>query len=169
MIEVDGVRLEDVGHSKLWHPGIEFTSQCPKCGERVASEDPPTLRELAEGNLRPREGVKVKFEHSCEPGEDGYAELVKWTQKVEFRATIRPWSPSPIRVVRIPSVRHPDGSVAVAQAVLGSSRRKIQPGDDLLGAFNGMLNSALREAARIGVEGHLPSTFNVTITRDLDG
>jgi pantoate--beta-alanine ligase len=152
----DRARLEALGVDAIFHPPVEQIYP-PSFKTRV---DPGPLGELLEGKSRPGHfagvlTVVLKLFNLTQP-KRGYFGQKDFQQVVLVRQLVRDFA-LPVRIVAVPTVRHPDGlAMSSRNAYLDPAQRQLAP----------LVHQAITEAAQAFTTGETDPARLEGLTRD---
>ncbi len=152
----DRARLEALGVDAIFHPPVEQIYP-PSFKTRV---DPGPLGEVLEGQSRPGPfagvlTVVLKLFNLTQP-KRGYFGQKDFQQVVLVRQLVRDFA-LPVRIVAVPTVRHPDGlAMSSRNAYLDPAQRQLAP----------LVHQAITEAAQAFTNGEMDPARLEGLTRD---
>jgi pantoate--beta-alanine ligase len=152
----DRARLEALGVDAIFHPPVEQIYP-PSFKTRV---DPGPLGEVLEGQSRPGHfagvlTVVLKLFNLTQP-KRGYFGQKDFQQVVLVRQLVRDFA-LPVRIVAVPTVRHPDGlAMSSRNAYLDPAQRQVAP----------LVHQAITEAAQAFTSGEMDPARLEGLTRD---
>jgi len=152
----DRARLEALGVDAIFHPPVEQIYP-PSFKSRV---DPGPLGEVLEGKSRPGHfagvlTVVLKLFNLTQP-KRGYFGQKDFQQVVLVRQLVRDFA-LPVRIVAVPTVRHPDGlAMSARTAYLAPAQRQLAP----------LVHQAITEAAQAFTSGETDPVRREGLTRD---
>jgi pantoate--beta-alanine ligase len=152
----DRDRLEALGVDAIFHPPVEQIYP-PSFKTRV---DPGPLGEVLEGQSRPGHfagvlTVVLKLFNLTQP-KRGYFGQKDFQQVVLVRQLVRDFA-LPVRIVAVPTVRHPDGlAMSSRNAYLDPAQRQVAP----------LVHQAITEAAQAFTSGEMDPARLEGLTRD---
>ncbi len=152
----DRARLEALGVDAIFHPPVEQIYP-PSFKTRV---DPGPLGEVLEGQSRPGHfagvlTVVLKLFNLTQP-KRGYFGQKDFQQVVLVRQLVRDFA-LPVRIVAVPTVRHPDGlAMSSRNAYLDPAQRQLAP----------LVYQAITEAAQAFTSGETDPARLEGLTRD---